>query len=166
MRAGIGKRQWIAITVAAVALSACASVETTAGGATGTMPEGNVALFCRAWPDARETIVGTVTGASSFDLLGDMTVGLDRNFVDSDATLAEVDAAVPADVRADWNRAYEAYATVSDLLFVTGYTEGVVRPVHVSMAFGDQGPERVVADAEAAIAVIDDWTIEACGDFC
>ena len=130
------------------------------------MPEGNVALFCRAWPDARETIVGTVTGASSFDLLGDMTVGLDRNFVDSDATLAEVDAAVPADVRADWNRAYEAYATVSDLLFVTGYTEGVVRPVHVSMAFGDQGPERVVADAEAAIAVIDDWTIEACGDFC
>ena len=69
-------------------------------------------------------------------------------------------------MRAEWDRAYDAYARVSDLLFVTGYTEGVIRPVHVNMAFGDGGPERVAADAEAAVAAIDDWAIEACGDFC
>ncbi|MEA3511517.1 MAG: hypothetical protein U9R51_08790, partial [Actinomycetota bacterium] len=66
----------------------------------------------------------------------------------------------------EWDRAYEAYARVSDLLFVTGYTEGVIRPVHVTMAFGDKGPEAAAADAEAAVAAIDDWAIEACGDFC
>ncbi|MEA3503290.1 MAG: hypothetical protein U9R47_10975, partial [Actinomycetota bacterium] len=39
-------------------------------------------------------------------------------------------------------------------------------PVHVTMAFGDKGPEAVAAEAEAAVAAIDDWAIEACGDFC
>ncbi|MFV1971012.1 MAG: hypothetical protein ACC683_08430 [Acidimicrobiia bacterium] len=162
---GVVMRLWVVITVAAVVLSACTGVESSTAEGTDTEGRGNAALFCRAWPEARETIVGAVTGETSFDLLGDRTVGLDRNFVDSDAALAAVDAAVPIEVRADWNRAYEAYATVSDLLFVTGYTEGAIRPIHVTMAFGDRGPEAVLADAEAAVAAIDDWAIEACGDF-
>ncbi len=160
-------RWWLLVTVAAVALTACNDAailgpDSTDEGETA----GNTALFCRAWPDARETILGTVSGATSFDLLGDRTVGLDRNFVDSDAALAAVDRAVPAEVRAEWDRAYEAYARVSDLLFVTGYTEGAIRPIHVTMAFGDRGPEGLIVDAEAAVAAIDDWAIEACGDFC
>ncbi|GMQ94168.1 MAG: hypothetical protein BMS9Abin12_1652 [Acidimicrobiia bacterium] len=159
-------RLWIAIGVGAVALAACTSVG-SAGSEVSTESEvqGNVALFCRAWPDARTTILGAVSWTTSFDLLGDRSVGLDRNFVDSDAALADVDRTVPADVRAEWDRAYEAYARVSDLLFVTGFTDGAIRPVHVTMAFGDRGPEGVFSDAEAAVAAIDDWEIEACGDF-
>ncbi|MFV9673051.1 MAG: hypothetical protein ACNYZH_07465 [Acidimicrobiia bacterium] len=160
-------RLWLMVTVAAVALTACTDAailgsDSDSEGETA----GNTALFCRAWPEARSTIVGAVSGTTSFDLLGDRSVGLDRNFVDSDATLADVDRVVPAVVRAEWGRAYEAYARVSDLLFVTGYTEGVFRPVHVTMAFGDRGPEGVAADAEVAVAAIDDWAVEACGDFC
>jgi hypothetical protein len=34
------------------------------------------------------------------------------------------------------------------------------------MAFGERGPEGLVADAEVAVAAIDGWAIEACGDFC
>ncbi|MEA3501248.1 MAG: hypothetical protein U9R47_00620, partial [Actinomycetota bacterium] len=133
-------RWWLLVTV--VALTACTDAaildpDSVEEGETA----GNSALFCRAWPDARETILGAVNGSASFDVLGDQSVGLDRNFVDSDATLADVDSSVPAEVRAEWDRAYEAYARVSDLLFVTGYTEGVIRPVHVTMAFGDKGPE-------------------------
>jgi hypothetical protein len=160
-------RSWLLVTVAAVALAACTDAvildsDPAAQGETA----GNTALFCRAWPDARTTIVGAVSGSTSFDLLGDRSVALDWNFVDSDAALAEVDRVVPGEVRADWDRAYGAYARVSDILFVTGYTEGAIRPVHVTMAFGDRGPEGLVADAEAAVAAIDDWAIEACGDFC
>jgi len=160
-------RLCLMVTVAAVALTACTNAailgpDSDNEGDTA----GNTALFCRAWPDARETILGAVSGATSFDLLGDQTIGLDRNFVDSDATLVRIDRAVPAEVRTEWDRAYGAYAGVSDLLFVTGYTEGVIRPVHVTMAFGDRGPEGLVADAEAAVAAIDEWSITMCGDFC
>ena len=160
-------RWWLLVTVAVVALTACTDAaildpDPAAQGATA----GNTALFCRAWPEARSTILGAVSGTTSLDVLGDQTVGLDRNFVDSDAAMADIDGVVPAEVRSEWDRAYEAYARVSDLLFVTGYTEGAIRPVHVKMAFGDQGPEGVAAETEATIAAIDDWAIEACGDFC
>ncbi len=81
--AGTPRRLWIAITVAAIALSACTGVGSSAAESTDSGSQGSVVLFCRAWPDARETILGAVSGATSFDLRGDPTVGLDRNFVDS-----------------------------------------------------------------------------------
>jgi len=156
-------RASVLITALAVAAAACA-------GDTDADPDpaaaGNAVHFCALWPDVRTTLLGAVSGEESFDLLGDESVGLDKLMVSHDLTMAEADAAVPAAVRRDWDVAYGAYTMVSDLLFTTGYSAAVMRPVHTDVAFGDAGYEATVADAEVAVAAIDDWSVEACGDFC
>ena len=159
MRAGTGKRQWIVITVAAVALSACAGVETTAGGATGTMPEGNVALFCRAWPDAQRTVVDVLEGE-------DQRLFDDRSAAIVDETMAGYDRAAPPEIRADWNRLYDAYTKASDLTHTVGYAGHGIRAEHVEMMFGPGGIEKAMTDALSAIEAIDEWSVTACGDFC
>jgi len=150
-------RLWIAITVAAVALSACTGVESSSAEGTNLESQGNVALFCRVWPDAREKLLGMVTGELSIQ------------YQDADLALAQfladVDSTVPTEIRTEWNQAYATYQQVSDLLFITGYGEGSIRAVHLKMAFGDAGPEAAVSDTESAVAVIDDWAITGCGDF-
>ena len=159
-------RGWILIAVVAFGVAACAS-DTAAPATTGEITAaGNVAQFCARWPDVRTTLLGVVSGDESFDLLGDETVGLDQVMLSHDVTMEEADAVAPAAVRADWDAAYGAYASVSDLLFTTGYSDAVIRPAHFRLMFGDAGYESTIVDAEAAVAAIDDWAVEACGDFC
>ncbi len=150
-------RLWVAIAVAAVVLSACTGVESSTAEGTDTEGRGNAALFCRVWPDAREKLLGVVTG--------ELTIQNQETDIAIARFLADVDSTVPTEIRAEWNEAYATYQQVSDLLFLTGYSEGTIRAVHLEMAFGDAGPEAAVAGTEAAVAVIDDWAITACGDF-
>lgn len=152
-------RWWAAIIVAAVALTAC--IDASSAGrdvSADSGSPGNVALFCRAWPDAREKLLGIVSRETTPEYQ-DQELAVAR-------FLGDVDSTVPTEVRTEWNRAYWTYQQISDILFLTGYSEGTIRAVHLEMAFGDAGSEAAVADTEAAVAAIDEWAVTACGDFC
>ncbi|MCL1601135.1 MAG: hypothetical protein M3112_06330 [Actinomycetia bacterium] len=151
-------RLGVAITVAAVALTACVDVEGAGPDANiASESPGNAAVFCRVWPDAREKILALLNGETTI------------TYQEQDLALArfmtDVDTLVPREVRPEWNQAYATVEAARNLLFVTGYAEGTIRPVHLTMAFGAAGPEAAVAKTETAIAFIDDWSIDECGDF-
>ncbi|NOY56288.1 MAG: hypothetical protein GXP34_09925 [Actinobacteria bacterium] len=156
-RASVPRRLSIAITVAAVVLSACSSVGNTVAESTDSESQANVAVFCRVWPDAREKLLGMVTG--------ELTIDYQETDIAIARFLTDVDTTVPTELRPEWNRVFATYQTISDLLFITGYSEGTIRGVHLTMAFGDAGPEAAVADTQEAVAVIDDWAVTECGDF-
>ena len=159
-------RRWVIAVVAALVAAACGgglAEESDAGAPTAP---GNTPRFCALWPDARTSLLETVNGDGSFALLGDEWGLLAELMPSRDAALADADAAAPVAVRAEWNVAYGAYTATSDLLYTTGYTNAVLRPAHFAMAYGEAGYDRTVAATEAAVAAIDDWAIEACGDFC
>ncbi len=153
-------RLWLMVTVAAVALTACTDAailgpDSENEGETA----GNTALFCRAWPEARLTVVNVIEGDEPrFDWY-DSALSLDQ-------VMEEYDSAVPVEIRADWDLVYDTYVRVSDLAFTTGFGESVLRIDHVEMMFGSVGAEPVFAQAMDAIAAIDEWSINACGDFC
>jgi hypothetical protein len=153
-------RWWLLVTVAVVALTACTDAaildsDSTAEGETA----GNAALFCRAWPEARRTVINMIEGE-------------DQRFRDAqsagivDETMAEYDRAAPAEIRADWDRLYDVYSRTSDLIFTVGYAGHTIRAEHVTMMFGPGGMESAVSEAEIAIEAIDEWSVTGCGDFC
>lgn len=151
-------RLGVTIAVAAVALTACVGVESAGPDVdTASESQGNAAIFCRVWPNAREKILGILSGETAI------------TYEQQDQALArfltDVDSTVPSDVRPEWNQAYETVEAARDLLFLTGYAEGTIRPVHLKMAFGQAGPEAAFAGAETAVASIDDWSIDECGNF-
>src|SRR5665811_1617541 len=153
-------RWWLLVTVAAVALSACTDAaiidaDPDIEGETA----GNTALFCRAWPEARQTVVDMFEGGDQRFDYADPALAIDR-------TMEAYDRAAPLVIRAEWDRVYAAYTRTSDLNFTTGFGGGVVRPVHLTMAYGAGGPEAAFGDAMLAAAAIDKWAVTACGDFC
>ncbi len=151
-------RLGVAITVAAVALTACVGVESAGPDENvGLESQGDAAIFCRVWPDAREKILGILNGET--------TIAYQEQDLALARFMADVDSTVPSDVRPEWNRANATVEAARNLLFVTGYAEGTIRPVHLKMAFGQAGPEAAVAVTETAVAFIDDWSIDECGDF-
>jgi hypothetical protein len=153
-------RLCLVVTVAAVALTACTNAailgpDSNNEGETA----GNTALFCRAWPEARRTVANAIEGDEPrFDWY-DSALSLDQ-------VMEEYDRAVPVEIRAEWDRAYDTYVRVSDLAFTTGFGESVLRSDHVEMVFGAAGPEPVFARTMDAVAAIDEWSVTACGDFC
>ncbi len=151
--------------VMAIVLASCAS-DTTADPVDEPIPTGNVAQFCARWPEARTTLLGTVGGETSFDLLGDPTADVSKTMISHDLTMEEVDAVVPPAIRRHWDTLYGAYTATSDLLFITNYSDLVLRLAHTTMAYGAGGHEATVTRADEAVAAIDDWAIEACGDYC
>ena len=153
-------RWWLLVTVAVVALTACTDAaiigpDSTAEGETA----GNTALFCRAWPEAQRTVFTLIDGE-------DQRFQDARNAGSVDEAMAGYDRAAPAEVRADWDRLYDVYTRASDLMFTVGYAGHAIRAEHVTMMFGPGGMDSAVSEAEIAIEAIDDWAIEACGDFC
>ena len=154
-------RWWLLATVAVVALTACTDAailgpDSTDEGETA----GNTALFCRAWREARRTAVNVVEGEESrFDWYNSARA--------LDEAMEEYDGTVPVEIRSEWDRVYDTYWRVSDLMFTTGFgEESVLRPDHIEMVFGSVGPEPIFARAMDAIEAIDEWSITACGDFC
>ncbi len=153
-------RWWLLVTVAVVALTACTDAaildpDLTTEGETA----GNTALFCRAWPEARRTVVNVLEG-------DEPRFNWDNTALSLDQAMEQYDGAVPVEIRADWDRVYDTYVRVSDLVFTTGFGESVLRPDHIEMVFGAAGPEPVFARTMDSIAAIDEWSIAACGDFC
>ncbi|MEA2010236.1 MAG: hypothetical protein U9N78_05990, partial [Actinomycetota bacterium] len=153
-------RWWLLVTVAAVALTACTDAailgpDSSAEGDTA----GNTALFCRAWPEARRTVVNVLEGE-------------DQRFHDAasagivDETMVQYDRAVPSEIRTEWDRLYTIYTRASDLMFTAGYAGHTIRTEHVTMVFGPGGMEEVSAEASGAVEAIDEWSVTACGDFC
>jgi hypothetical protein len=155
-------RRWAVLVVVAAMLAACTGAASSGDDLEGNETPGDAALFCRAWPDARAAI----SGESTFDLIGDQSVGIDQVMAYSDTSLTGIDAIVPTAIRAEWDRAYGFYRQLSGLFFVVGFDESAIHPVHLKMAFGDAGPEAASADAESAIATIDAWAAIECWDFC
>jgi hypothetical protein len=152
-------RVWAVVLVAAVALSGCADNGSVGRDESGEpAPLGNTTLFCRVWPDARLKLMNVVSGETVF--------GYQQDEIGLSLFLEDVDSAVPAEVRDEWDQAYATYSTVADLAFVTGYSEGMIRAAHLRLAFGDAGPERAATETEATIGFIDDWAATACGNFC
>jgi hypothetical protein len=153
-------RLWLMVTVAAVALTACtnAAILGPDSDNEGEMA-GNTALFCRAWPEAKRTVI-------------DMLEGEDQRFLDArnaavvDDTMATYDRAVPSEIRTEWDRFYDTYTRASDLTFTVGYAGHTIRAEHFAMMFGPGGMESVMNDAATAIEAIDEWSVTACGDFC
>ena len=153
-------RLWLLVTVAVVALTACtdaAILGPDPGNETETA--GNTALFCRAWPEARRTVVNVIEGE-------------DQRFHDAasagvvDETMATYDRAVPVEIRAEWDRLYNTYTKASDLLSTVAYGGHTIRTEHITMMFGPGGMELAMSDASKAIEAIDEWSVTACGDFC
>ncbi len=153
-------RLCLMVTVAAVALTACTNAailgpDSDNEGETA----GNTALFCRAWPEAKRTVI-------------DMLEGEDQRFQDArnaavvDDTMATYDRAVPSEIRTEWDRFYDTYTRASDLTFTVGYAGHTIRAEHFAMMFGPGGMESVMNDAATAIEAIDEWSVTACGDFC
>ena len=74
---------------------------------------------------------------------------------------------MPPEIRSEWDAAAGFRRAVTDLLFTVDPER--VRPIHLELAFGDADPEvieAIEADAMAAVAAIDEWTVTGCGDFC
>ncbi len=152
-------RMWATVTVCAIAISGCADIG-SAGSEVGTEPAplGNTARFCQVWPDARVKLLTVATGEETFVYQVEE--------IKTSRFLSDVDSLVPLENRDAWDQAYAIYVMNTDLGFVTGYSEGLVRAQHLEMAFGDGGRDAAVAETEAAIAVIDEWEVTACGDLC
>jgi hypothetical protein len=56
-------RLWLMVTVAAVALTACTNAAILGPDSdTGGETAGNTALFCRAWPEAKRTVIDVLEG--------------------------------------------------------------------------------------------------------
>ncbi len=153
-------RWWVLVTVAAVALTACTDAaildpDSDNEGETA----GNIALFCRAWPEARRTVVNVLEGE-------DQRFQDGRSAAAVDETMRGYDRTVPSEVRADWNRLYDTYNRTSDLVFSAGYAGHDIRDEHATMMFGPGGMESAMTDVTSAIEAIDEWSVLGCGDFC
>ncbi|MCL1692517.1 MAG: hypothetical protein M3096_02425 [Actinomycetia bacterium] len=153
-------RLWLMVTVAAVALTACTDAAILGPDSDNEGETvGNTALFCRAWPEARRTVVNVLEGE-------------DQRFQDAggaavvDETMAQYDRAVPSEIRTEWDRLYAIYTRASDLVFTAGYAGHTIRTEHVTMMFGPGGMDAASVEASNAIEAIDEWSVTACGDFC
>jgi hypothetical protein len=118
--------------------------------------EGSSALFCRGWDEARHTIVDTINGEESRLDWYDSAKALDR-------AMSEYNEYAPPDIRSEWATAYDVYTKLSDIRFTTG---GATRTEHMTMVFGSAGAEPALTRAMTAIALIDEWSLTQCGDFC
>ncbi len=153
-------RWWLLVTVAVVALTACtdaAILDPDLG--TETETAGNAALFCRAWPEARRTVVNVLEGE-------DQRFHHAQSAGVVDEAMAQYDRAVPVEIRAEWDRLYDTYTKASDLLSTVGYGGHAIRTEHVTMMFGPGGMESAMDEVQTAIEAIDEWSVTACGDFC
>ncbi|MCL1599221.1 MAG: hypothetical protein M3094_08560, partial [Actinomycetia bacterium] len=143
--------------VAFIALAACTN--TSAGGVdveSASKSEGDSALFCRGWAQARQTIIDTIAGEEGRLEWYESAESLD-------AAMAEYDRHAPPEIRGEWATAYDVYTKLSDIRFTTG---GATRPEHYTMVFGTPDAEPALSNALAAIATIDEWSLTECGDFC
>lgn len=116
-------------------------------------------VFCNVWPNGRDALL------SSWN--GDGNDGRDPNWsLRIENEVAGYDRLVPAEIRAEWDRALVVFNDIADLRFTVRYDDASIRPEHLAMVFGEAGPEPAIADAEAAIDAIDVWSAASCGDFC
>ncbi len=139
-------RLCLMVTVAAVALTACTNAANLGPDSDNEgETAGNTALFCRAWPEAKRTVI-------------DMLEGEDQRFQDArnaavvDDTMATYDRAVPSEIRTEWDRFYDTYTRASDLTFTVGYAGHTIRAARRD-GVGDErcrdrdrGDRRVVGD--------------------
>lgn len=145
------------LLVAFVALASCTNTSAADLDASAALnSEGNAAFFCRGWDEARRTITDTINGEESRLDWYESAKALDR-------AMAEYSEYAPPDVRSEWAAAYDVYTKLSDIRFTTG---GATRTEHMTMVFGSAGAEPALTRAMTAIAVIDEWSLTQCGDFC
>ncbi len=150
-----GRRRLLIVAVAVVPLLLVGQQNTTSG-QSGTS---NSDAFCSRWDEARsalldEKVQNRDEGLQSFDDAAERQLEI----IDS------TDALVPPEIRAEWDAAADFRRAVTELLFTVDPER--VRPIHLELAFGDADPESLEADATAAVAAIDEWTVTGCGDFC
>jgi len=150
-----GRRRFLIVAVAVVPLLLVGQQSTTTGQSGSSNPD----AFCSSWDEARSALLGETVeksgdGGQSFD------DALEQQLEIIDST----DALVPPEIRAEWDAAADFRRAVTDLLFTVDPDR--VRPIHLELAFGDADPESLEANAMAAVAAIDEWTVTGCGDFC
>ena len=150
-----GRRRFLIVAVAVVPLLLVGQQSTTTGQSGSSNPD----AFCSSWDEARSALLGETVeksgdGGQSFD------DALEQQLEIIDST----DALVPPEIRAEWDAAADFRRAVTDLLFTVDPDR--VRPIHLELAFGDADPEPLEANAMAAVAAIDEWTVTGCGDFC
>ena len=150
-----GRRRLLIVAVTVVPLFLVGQQSTTTGQSGSSNPD----AFCSSWDEARsalldENIQNRDEGLQSFDDAAERQLEI----IDS------TDALVPPEIRAEWDAAAGFRRAVFELLFTVDPAR--VLPIHLELAFGDADPDSLEADAMAAVAAIDEWTVTGCGDFC
>lgn len=150
-----GRRGLLTVVFAVIPLLLLGRPQTT----TGQSETASSDAFCARWDEARsalldEKVENRDEGVQSFDEAAEQQLEI----------LDSTDPVVPTEIRAEWDAAAGFRRAVTDLLFTVDPAR--VRPIHLELAFGDTDPEALEADAIAAVATIDEWTITGCGDFC
>ncbi len=150
-----GRRRSLIVAVVVVPLLLVGQQNTT----TGQSGTSNSDAFCSRWDEARsalldEKVQNRDEGLQSFEDAAERQLEI----IDS------TDALVPPEIRTEWDAAADFRRAVTQLLFTVDPER--VRPIHLELAFGDADPESLEADATAAVAAIDEWTVTGCGDFC
>jgi hypothetical protein len=108
-----------------------------------TPADGNAQVFCEIWPDARADLLASWNNESESDESG-WAIRLEEE-------IARYDRIVPAAMRADWDKAHAVFTDIADLRFTVGYYDSRIRPEHLTMVFGEAGPQAAIAAAESAI---------------
>lgn len=150
-----GRRGLLIVVFAVIPLLLLGPPNTT----TGQSGTPNSDAFCSRWDEARSALLD--------EKVENRDEGL-QSFTDAAEQQLEIldstDATVPPDIRAEWDVATGFRRAVTELLFTVDPER--IRPIHLELAFGDADPEALEADALAAVATIDEWTVTGCGDFC
>jgi hypothetical protein len=151
------------VVVAALGLLVASCVNVAAGDQAAPPAAGSVDLFCRIWVDARATLLESWSGAAPQEGSDDDRAAWAQALEED---IARYDRVVPTVLRQDWDRAHDLFTRISDVRFTAAYNDKLIRPEHLTMMFGAEGPEPFIKDAEEAIDAIDRWSLATCGDFC
>ncbi len=125
--------------------------------ASAPVPGGNAAAFCARWPEARSTILADLE--VEHESLYKQAVAVVRD------TLDEVDLLVPPEIRPLWETARAYKSTVVHLVDIAGSPDAI-RPELIQAAFPGGDFAATEQSALTAVAAIDQWSIDQCGDFC
>ncbi len=126
---------------------------------TGQSASSDRGVFCSRWEEARSALLDEKVENS-----GERGQSFDEAAEQQLEILDSTDSLVPPEIRTEWDAAVGFRRAVTDLLFTVDLAR--VRPIHLELAFGDADPEVIEADAMAAVATIDEWTVTGCGNFC
>ena len=118
--------------------------------------EGNAEPFCAAWTDISALLAQVDQEEPTQDSIDELFAAYD-----------EAGAAVPAEIREQWEALLAFAVPFRDALVSVEYDTGRLSDEILTQAFGSASSVATMEQAaDAARVAIDEWSITGCGDFC